>query len=93
MQGIIANLERIGLLHRVSHPTHGRILRTELTKVSSKTLAKAHIVLAGVEETMTSELNGEEIERVRLLLLRCVESSIRLDSASCEDNGLGGQAG
>ena len=74
MQGIVANLERIGLLRRKPHPTHGRIRQSELTKTGEVVLAKAHKLLIGVEETMTSGFKREEIEALRSLLNRCAEN-------------------
>ena len=74
MQGIVANLERIGLLRRTPHPAHGRIRQSELTEKGSAVLAKAHKLLIGVEEAMTSGLKKEEIDALRSLLHRCAEN-------------------
>ena len=74
MQGIVANLERIGLLRRKPHPTHGRIRQSELTVKGDAVLAKAHKLLIGVEEAMTSGFKKEEIEALRSLLHRCAEN-------------------
>jgi DNA-binding MarR family transcriptional regulator len=74
MQGIVANLERIGLLCRKPHPTHGRIRQSELTEKGDVVLAKAHKLLIGVEEAMTSGFKKEEIEALRSLLHRCAEN-------------------
>jgi DNA-binding MarR family transcriptional regulator len=74
MQGIVANLERLGLLRRRPHPTHGRIQQSELTVKGDAVLAKAHKLLIGVEEAMTSGFKKEEIEALRSLLHRCAEN-------------------
>jgi DNA-binding MarR family transcriptional regulator len=74
MQGIVANLERIGLLRRKPHPTHGRIRQSELTEKGDVVLAKAHKLLIGVEKAMTSGFKKEEIEALRSLLHRCAEN-------------------
>ena len=74
MQGIVANLERIGLLRRKPHPTHGRIRQSELTVKGDAVLAKAHKLLIGVEEAMTSGFKKEEVEALRSLLHRCAEN-------------------
>jgi len=74
MQGIVANLERIGLLRRKPHPTHGRIQQTKLTEKGEAALAKAHKLLIGVEESMTIGFKKEEIEALRSLLNRCAEN-------------------
>jgi DNA-binding MarR family transcriptional regulator len=74
MQGIVANLERIGLLRRKPHPTHGRIQQSALTEKGGVVLAKAHKLLIGVEQAMTSGFKKEEIEALRSLLHRCAEN-------------------
>jgi DNA-binding MarR family transcriptional regulator len=74
MQGIVANLERIGLLRRKPHPTHGRIRQSELTEKGDVVLEKAHKLLIGVEEAMTSGFKKEEIEALRSLLHRCAKN-------------------
>ncbi|WP_419805969.1 MarR family winged helix-turn-helix transcriptional regulator [Terriglobus sp.] len=74
MQGVIANMEKQGLLRRVPHPTHGRIRRNELTRRGAEILAKAHKVLIGIEERMTEGFDQTEIEALRCALLRCAEN-------------------
>jgi DNA-binding MarR family transcriptional regulator len=74
MQGIVANLERIRMLRRKPHPTHGRIQQSELTKKGAVVLAKAHKLLMGIEDAMTSGFKKEEIEALRSLLHRCAEN-------------------
>ena len=74
MQGIVANLEKQGLLRRVPHPTHGRIRQSELTRQGAEILARAHKVLRGIEEKMTAGLSEEEVEALRCALLQCAEN-------------------
>jgi len=74
MQGIVANLEGLGLLRRKPHPTHGRIRQSELTEKGDVVLARAHKLLIGVEEAMTSGFKKEEIEALSSLLHRCAEN-------------------
>jgi DNA-binding MarR family transcriptional regulator len=74
MQGIVANLERLRLLQRKPHAAHGRIRQSELTVKGEVVLTKAHKLLAGVEEAMTSGFRKEEIEALRSLLHRCTEN-------------------
>jgi DNA-binding MarR family transcriptional regulator len=74
MQGIVANMEKQGLLRRVPHPTHGRIQQSELTRKGAEVLARAHKALIGIEEKMTSGLSQEEVEALRRALLRCAEN-------------------
>ena len=74
MQGIVANMERQGLLRRVPHPTHGRIMQSELTRRGTALLARANKVLVGIEEKMTRGLTQGEVEALRCALLRCAEN-------------------
>ena len=74
MQGIVANLEKVGLLRRNPHPTHGRIRRSELTKKGDEVLEKAQGVLSGLEETMTAGFKREEISLLHSMLRRCAEN-------------------
>jgi DNA-binding MarR family transcriptional regulator len=74
MQGIVANMERQGLVRRAPHPTHGRIRQSKLTRKGTDLLARAHEVLIGIEEKMTAGLSEEEVEALRLALLRCAEN-------------------
>jgi DNA-binding MarR family transcriptional regulator len=39
MNGVVATLERDGLVQRAPHPTHGRILQASLTDEGAKRLA------------------------------------------------------
>ena len=74
MQGIVANMEKQGLLRRIPHPTHGRIRQSELTGKGTDLLARANKVLIGIEEKMTAGLSQEEVEALRCALLRCAEN-------------------
>lgn len=74
MQGIVANLEKVGLIRRDPHPTHGRIQRSELTEKGRRTLAKAHRLLVDVEGKMIFGLRDEEVNALRALLRRCADN-------------------
>lgn len=73
MQGIVANLERLGLLQRKDDPDHGRIRRGELTKRGRERLASAHALVAAVESRMTSGLSDKEAILLAKLLGRCAD--------------------
>lgn len=73
MQGILANLHRNGLLSREADPSHGRILRSELTQAGQKNLAQAHRVIADVEAVMTETIGKAEIARLTELLSQCAD--------------------
>lgn len=60
MQGIVANLERNGLLRRKADPNHGRILRGELTTSGRKVLRQAHARVTEIEEVIITTLRPGE---------------------------------
>jgi DNA-binding MarR family transcriptional regulator len=59
MQGVPSNLERDEVLERLADPTHGRILRSQLTTRGRKMLARAHIAVRSVEDRMVASF-GEQ---------------------------------
>jgi DNA-binding MarR family transcriptional regulator len=73
MQGVIANLECVGLIVRSADPSHGRILRTELTPRGRRVLAKAHEVAAHIEALMVAAVGNKEAEHLAALLTRCAD--------------------
>jgi DNA-binding MarR family transcriptional regulator len=76
MVGIVANLERMGLIQRHDHPQHGRVRRTELTSKGRNALEKAHKLLSGVEEAMTLGFSSREREELGKLLSRCTDNLV-----------------
>lgn len=74
MQGIVANLERARLLRRSSDPSHGRILRSELTEKGARTLKEAHVSVAEIEAMMVKSLPLEQIESLTVLLSTCANA-------------------
>jgi DNA-binding MarR family transcriptional regulator len=74
MQGIVANLERDGLLQRSGDPAHGRILKTELTPHGAAVLAKAHAAVADVEAAMIGTLSAPDVIRLTTLLATCADN-------------------
>jgi DNA-binding MarR family transcriptional regulator len=77
MQGIVANLERDGLLRRRADPTHGRILRSELTRRGRAVLERAHAIVADIEARMTRSLGRDEVDALSALLRRCVDNLLQ----------------
>ena len=74
MQGIVGNLERAGLLKRSSDPTHGRILRSELTRKGAKKLQEAHIRVENIEAIMLHILAPDEIGKLTTQLIACADA-------------------
>jgi DNA-binding MarR family transcriptional regulator len=74
MQGIVANLERLGLISRVQGPDHGRILRSELTLRGLEVLTQAHALVKVVEVRLVQGMEAEEIKLLIHLLQCCTEN-------------------
>jgi DNA-binding MarR family transcriptional regulator len=74
MQGMLANLERNGLLERHPDPDNARILRTILTPLGQARLAEAHELVADVESVLTKTGGAEEADRLALSLTACAEN-------------------
>jgi len=73
MQGVLVNLEREGLLVREADPSHGRILRSLLTRRGREVLGEAHEVAGRIEAAMLASLSPQEAERLAALLARCAD--------------------
>ena len=73
MQGMLANLERDGVVVRHPDPNNARILRTELTTLGLEMLVQAHRLVAAVEQTMVSSFAGQDTARLASSLAKCAE--------------------
>jgi DNA-binding MarR family transcriptional regulator len=71
MHGIVANLEKRGLIKRQSDPEHGRILRTQLTKRGKEVLTNAHEIIRNIEARMLISISDEHKSLLEKLLLEC----------------------
>ena len=74
MLGIVANLERMGLLRRTPHRTHGRVMQSELTQAGLEVLEGALKAIEGVEKSMTAGFSAGEVDALRSMLQRCAEN-------------------
>lgn len=74
MQGIVANLEKAGFLSRSEHPSHGRILRAELTAAGEKVQRRAHGIVAEVEQKMLAGLSAADTAKLAALLGTCADN-------------------
>ena len=74
MLGIVANLEKMKLLLRTPHQTHGRIMQSELTPKGAEVLASAWEAINDVERSMTAGFSPEEIDTLRSMLQRCARN-------------------
>src|SRR5690349_14688618 len=60
MLKIVELLEAAGLVSRSAHPTHGRVLRAELTDEGRARVAACHAEVAAVEARTTARLSPDE---------------------------------
>jgi DNA-binding MarR family transcriptional regulator len=71
MHGIVANLEKRGLIQRKGDVSHGRILCTELTDQGHQVVKQAHDMIRDVEARMLATVNPEHQALLERLLLEC----------------------
>lgn len=76
MNGVLATLERDGLVERHPHPTHGRILQVTLTREGERRLEAATPAVRGLESAVEQDLAPDQIAAVKAWL---VASAQRLD--------------
>jgi len=74
MQGIIAMLEKRGLLERSPDPDHGRRLMTQLTANGRRAMKSADATIKKVEAMMISSISSYEIKQATNTLLACIEN-------------------
>ena len=74
MQGIIATLEKRGLLERSPDPKHGRRLMTQLTVSGSRAMKAADATIKRIEAMMISSISSYEVEQATNTLLACIEN-------------------
>jgi DNA-binding MarR family transcriptional regulator len=74
MLGIVSKLEKMRLLHRTPHHTHGRIMQSELTQKGTEVLATAREAINEVEKSMTVGFTADEIGTLRSMLQRCTQN-------------------
>ena len=59
---ILSKLESRGLVRREVDPSHGRILRAELTPAARKLLSEAEPVIVAIQEEMLADVPGADRE-------------------------------
>jgi DNA-binding MarR family transcriptional regulator len=74
MNAIVAGLAGGGLVERRPHPSHGRVLTTELTPRGAKLLAEAHPRVAEIEQRMTAPLSPEQRHQLLAGLRACADA-------------------
>ena len=79
MNGVIATLERDGLVARTPHPTHGRILQVELTAEGRRRLDAATPAVRALERAIEAGHDRADLETVKRWLVTAAQ---RLDERS-----------
>src|SRR4029078_11858441 len=69
MNGVLATLERDGLVERHPHPTHGRILQVTLTPEGERRLAPTPPAVRALERANERDLPPDEIAVVKAWLV------------------------
>ncbi len=77
MQGVLANLERDGLLVRSPDPNHGRILRSGLSAHGRSVLRKAHLLVSAVENIVILSLGSAQAGQMCSLLSHCAQQLMK----------------
>lgn len=77
MSGVIATLERDGLVERAPHPTHGRVLQVNLTAEGRRRLDASTPAVRALEESIEEGLAAHDLAVVKEWL---VSSARRLDT-------------
>ena len=81
MLEILGKLETSGLASRTVDPTHGRILRADLTSKGKRVLAAANPAVQAIQEQMLARLPEREREAVLRGMLSAMETlSVGLSS-------------
>jgi DNA-binding MarR family transcriptional regulator len=73
MNGVLATLERDGLLERHPHPTHGRILQVDLTTKGKRRLEQANPAVRALETRIEKGFSSREIESAKRWLVATAE--------------------
>ena len=73
MNGVLATLERDGLVERHAHPVHGRILQVTLTGEGERRLEAATPAVRGLEEAIEADLAPDQLAAVKAWLVGSAE--------------------
>jgi len=73
MNGVLATLEREGLVERHPHPTHGRILQVNLTSEGERRLEAAHPAVRGLEAALEEGFTDDEIAAAKAWLVAAAQ--------------------
>lgn len=71
---VLKAMEEQGLVERTQHPRHQTVLELHLTSVGREALSAARKRAEPIEQRITKKLSREEVETLRALLRRCIET-------------------
>ena len=74
MNQILGRLETLGLIERLEHPEHGRVLQAYLTRGGERLRDECDRTVAAVEKRMVLGLSEEEQRRLLQALWGCAEA-------------------
>lgn len=78
MNGVLATMERGGLVERRPHPTHGRILQVDLTEHGRAALEAATPAVRALEAAIEEGLTGAELAAIKAWLVGAAQRLERL---------------
>ena len=78
MNGVLATLEREGLIERHPHPTHGRILQATLTSEGQRRLRAANPSIRALERATERDCSPDEIAAVKTWLVATAQRLERI---------------
>ena len=73
MNGVLATLERDGLVERSEHPTHGRILQATLTPEGEQRLKAATPSVRALETAIERDLSADQLAAVKAWLITAAQ--------------------
>ena len=76
MNGVLAGLERKGLVERTPHPTHGRILQVDLTREGKKRLDEARPAVDRLEAILDEASSERQVRAIRAWLVTVAQRMV-----------------
>lgn len=76
MNGVIATLERDGLVQRHPHPTHGRILQLSLTEEGERRIKHATPAVRRLERAIEDGFSDEQLATIKDWLVTAAQRSV-----------------
>lgn len=84
MTGLLARMERAGLIECRKDPDDGRAIRVKLTPLARSIEARCFNLLKEVNGVMEADMNADEIRTLKELLSRMIETMRKADEEAKE---------